>query len=282
MGVRTRAALVLGTSVVTGACSALVDLSGLQGGAAAPVVDAGVASSDAAGAADAREASAPIPDGGDAAPADPCASTTHAVCADFDRGDLLAGGWTAIDRAPVGSIALDTARSASPPASLLATLPRRDTGAEARNTIYWAKTSGWRRVRLAMDVMVEGASFLFGDRSPSVALLYYYSPTVTTGVNLFVDGTSSASSVESLPDTERYFAVPNLKRDAWSHVVLDFDPLAGLYTWEIDGVQGKKVFPPVPAPGGAFTMSATIGLLAYGAPMPALRVRYDNVTVDLP
>lgn len=59
---------------------------------------------------------------GDAGP--PC---THTFCAGFDQGTLLAG-WRAQSQSPGGMLSLDTAQSKSPPASLLATVPKTDTG----------------------------------------------------------------------------------------------------------------------------------------------------------
>lgn len=277
-----RAALFVGTSAAI-ACSALVDLSGLQGGAAGS--DGSVSGGDASSALDGGDAGLVLVDAGeagDAAPAGPCSSSGHVVCADFDQGNLLAGGWEGVERSPLGSLDLDTTRALSPPGSLLATLPRRQTGAEVRNVVYWSKTGAWRRVRLTMDVFVEGTTFLDGDHGPSVALLYFYSPTAATGANLFFDGSSSASSVESLSGSDRYFAVPDLRRDGWSHVVLDFDPVGGKYTWAIDGVEGTKSFPGLLVPSGTYTMSVALGAIAYNVPMPAVRLRYDNVIVDLP
>ncbi|MBL8607300.1 MAG: hypothetical protein JNL38_08270 [Myxococcales bacterium] len=274
-------ALVSLALAASAACSALVDLGGLRGAApadAGPRADAPPAPS--APSADAARDVA-VADGGDAGAASPCeGASPHLLCADFDGAELLAGGFTAVQRN--GTLEASTARSVSAPRSLLSAIPRRDAGASnVYNTLTYAGQH-WRRVRLEMDVYLEAAAFSAGDSAISFALVSFSSPSAATGTNLFFDASSNAASVEHLLGADRYFDIPTLRRNAWSHVVLDFDPVGGSYRFTVDGAEGAKAFPGIAAPPGSHTMTVELGVIGYGAPTPAARVHYDNVVVDLP
>lgn len=277
MVVRRGMAAVVVASLVVGAsaaCSALVDLGGLQApspGDAGPSGD-GPVGRDAAGEGAAPEAGA---DAGRPL----CAGGTHLVCTDFEADDLLAGGFTALQRN--GTLEATTAQAVSPSRSLSAGLARRSGGENVYNTLV-CRGSHWRRVHLEMDVFLEPAKFEAGDVSMALALVYFTSGSTFTGTNLFFHESSNAASIEHLEGSERYFDVPTLRRGAWSHVVLDFDPVAGAYTWRVDGAAGGRSFTGIPAPSGPVTLSVEVGLIAYGTPTPAVRVYFDNVVVDLP
>lgn len=62
---------------------------------------------------------------GEAGP--PC---THTFCASFDQGTVLTG-WRAQAQSPGGMLALDTQMPKSPPASLLASVPKTESGSAA-------------------------------------------------------------------------------------------------------------------------------------------------------
>lgn len=63
--------------------------------------------------------------GGETGP--PC---THTFCASFDQGSVLTG-WQAQGTSPGGMLALDTQMPKSPPASLLASVPKTERGSAA-------------------------------------------------------------------------------------------------------------------------------------------------------
>jgi hypothetical protein len=101
-----------------------------------------------------------------------------------------------------------------------------------------------------------------------------------SGTVLFVTAGTSFGTIEHLSDPARSLPIDPLPYDRWVHLVVDFDP-GGKVHYQIDSKSFDRTFSPVTS-GANPSMNVELGILDYNSPSPAVDVRWDNVTVDLP
>ena len=154
------------------ACEVLTDLGGLTGGVAPdggeggvdamPVMGTTDAKGDQAAEANAEAAVDARVEAGTDAPFDAAKDsgtvsfcmgqpTTHYLCADFDEGALTAG-WTGMDLAGAGAVALDTLAWKSPPASLASTVPTASGTTNSARLAMDLPSTPFTTVHLEFDV----------------------------------------------------------------------------------------------------------------------------------
>lgn len=264
----------LGLALLVGAlgCSLVTSLSGLSGGAGDAGEEAAPAPSDGA------TMDAAVEGGDSAAPGKPfCASNAADLCADFDQGmrDL---GWTSTDIRGDGDLELDTSRARSLPASLHASMGRKNNGSDNFQQLLKVWPGAGRPTTIDFDVFVEPITWQPSDQGFTISEIYF-DKSDKIGVLLFLTRDNWRLLIRSSPDTE-IVATSTFPMGAWTHVRFDADPktVGGSVSGYLDDklVLEKRdlVFAQDPSESRLW-----LGIGASSTPIPAIDVRYDNVVV---
>lgn len=272
---RARAVVATLVSAAVAACSLIVDTSDLAGGAASS--DAGRADgSSGASSGAGGDAGSPGDATVDAAADGPLgrfcpAGGGHALCADFDDGNLNAG-WSDTNVGPTGSLILATERARSAPGSFHARLGRRESALDYA-TLVFRGAGGWRRTTLDADVFVASPAWKQGDINAGIFTINFYS-----------DAKSEGSALSIGPDYAT-FGNPGAAKngaaisfDQWFHLHVVIDP-AGSARLELGAQLLEQTFPALSPNAGAIT-TVELGISGYNKPCPQFDVWYDNVTID--
>lgn len=274
------AACALGSAAAGGGCSLTTDFASLDsekgpqpdGGDGATSAD-GAGGSDGGGTTD----GAPSTEAGTEAGKSPC-NGSHMFCADFDVGTYDKGFTGQLSNGG-GALALDDL-AFSPPHSVRATQPRRAAGLSGtQSSLSLGLPSPWRRVVVEADLFLTTPAWQSSDVNFALVHIGLYSPQ-NSGTVLFVTDAACFGTIEHLTEPQRSLPMDAMPYDRWVHLVVDFDP-GGKIHYQIDGKPFDRTFAAVTA-GPNPAMNVELGILDYNAPAPAVEVRWDNVTVDLP
>jgi hypothetical protein len=266
-----------------GACTLIVDSSGLAG---APAGDTGDAS-DARYPGEGGAEDVGVDAGGQAF----CTSAGagHELCADFDDGPYSIG-WTSVDSPVAGTFATDEQTFASPPRSLLVDMPSVMALAGQTRLVRSFLSPPTRSAHLAFRVNVCAVDLAAAPATGYFEIAKLARPS-TYGVELkwtasgfFVDvETERQPDGGGGADHHIAAAVTPLVAGRWTLVELDvvYDATNGSATLRFDhavvaNLQGSPTV-------GATKVTATmlkLGLYA-GAVTPACGIRFDDVLLDL-
>jgi hypothetical protein len=274
--------LAFALSALAGGCLLTTDLDGLAGDAALPGEGGSPeAAPGADGGADTgtRDTGADvlvIPDGGVLSP---CTSA-HAFCSDFDL-DHPAAGWSSTEAtSPAGTLLFDPF-ALSPPRALRARHPRKSDGTDWMNALHKVFDVSWRRTIFAGDIYLETPAWQPGDSNFSAVAVLLSSTTQNTGTVFFFSETDAVGTIEHVPDSPaRYLPVARIPYVAWTHVVIDFDP-AGHLHYEVGAKTFDRDFAAA-TQGTSPSLDIEVGAISFNGPVPAMDLRWDNVTVDFP
>jgi hypothetical protein len=271
----------LASAAVAGGCSLTTDFASLDSDKGAASGDGGP-TADGAGPGDGGDGGGST-EGGTTSEAgaeggtSPC-SQPHTLCADFDVG-AYDKGWKRQTITGGGTLALDD-RALSPPHSLRATQPRRQAGASGTVSELNVNVGGaWRRVVVEADLFLTTPAWQADDVNFALIHIGLYSAQ-NSGTVLFVTPGGCFGTIEHLSEPARNVLLDAVPYDRWVHVVVDFDP-GGTIHYQIDGKSFDRTFAAVTF-GPAPAMEVDLGVLDYNSPAPAIDLRWDNVTIDLP
>ena len=159
--------------------------------------------------------------------------------------------------------------------------PRKTTSVDWMNVLHKTFGMSWRRTVVAGDVYLETPAWQSGDSNFCTIAVLMNSTTQNTGTVFFFAQNDAAATIEHLPDSPaRYLPVNRIPYLAWTHVVVDFDP-AGHIHYDIGGKTFDRDFAAA-TQGASRFLDIEIGAINFNSPVPAMDVRWDNVTIDLP
>lgn len=258
------ARLVLAAALLPGCAVFFTDLDGFSGGE--DVADAGLDS--------ATEANVSVDAGSDAAPGR-CARESHAACFDFDDGSSLEALGFSVDRRNAGSVAVEPGVAASTPNALRVVVPRRPDDAQGNtqraNRVFAEPVD---KVHVELDLWVEPIAFEGNDSTSHFLWFQLRSSSGNTIVYLTLSRGGLALSHEV--GTDPRGPLPPFGK--WTRLVVDFS--AATFRVAYDGTTLERPLLPGAAAGAEFTLG--LGVTQFNKPVPALDLRYDEVTVDFP
>jgi hypothetical protein len=275
---RKKVLLAFLLSGVAAGCLLTTDLSGLSGDSGS-LPDGSLEGSSAGdarvdGGTDAGDSSIG-PDGSTS----PC-TKPHAFCADFDTDNPQAGWTGRDDTSVVGTLSFDPL-ALSPPRSLRAQQPRKTPTPTWLDVLTKRFPSAWKRTVFEGDVYLEAQEWLPGDINVSMIDLVFESDMLATGTVFFISANDAEATIEHIANgPARYLPIARPAYGQWTHVVIDFDP-AGHIRYQVGAKTFERDFTPATS-GASPDIVLTVGAINFNEPVPAIDVRWDNITVDFP
>jgi hypothetical protein len=274
MGSRIALFVLVVTPVAIASCALAVDLGGLAG----PAQDSGVAT-DGGPATNADGALPPSDAGLDAGPdakhdtAPFCTSMTHTFCADFDEG-VIGANFTGTNTDPKGTLTVSSSASVSSPMALHATMARRAAGDLEYATALARIAGAWRTTVVEFDMLPEASSWQTNDINFALFEFDFVNAAAKPAEFYFV----RAEKYAQLTGPGFSVNVDPLTVGVWTHVKLTFQP-SGAFKATVAGKEYTAVGTALTGPGT--NVDVTLGIIGYNAPVPALSMFYDNLTIDL-
>jgi hypothetical protein len=208
-----------------------------------------------------------------------CASLSKRplFCADFDEGTGDAG-WTG-ETVKLGSVAVDSNHSRSPPSALLASTESSSTQSPEA-VVVWALPTPIGGARLAFNLYVAQAD-------PSVRYVKFAGISFPNGSDLLYQHGSADSVVEGVPGPDggsTYVGYPLVRSPAlatWSHIEIHLiaDATGTIIAIEVlvDGIVVLPASAIAGKPAGA--PSLLFGLFSVTAPTAPWQVYFDDIVL---
>jgi hypothetical protein len=134
----------------------------------------------------------------------------------------------------------------------------------------------WQRTVFTADVYLEAPAWHPGDSNSARVWFECWSATSSNAGYCFVE--NGSTGVGRYPENVTGPAIPT---DQWINIGVDFDPIGSTVTARIGEATFSRGLSSV-ASGASPNCQVRFGINSFNAPIPALSVLYDNVTIDRP
>jgi hypothetical protein len=255
------------------ACSVFGDFGSFSTEDPSAATDAATEAQQTSGDSSTGDASAGEDGAGGEAGAPFCMPGAHAFCADFEGADALAI-FTSPYVDPTGKLEVSTTQAKSGTQSLFTFLPRRET--QKTNVVIFKEIdTAWRRTIVELDMYLDPAAWQQGDVNAALLEVGFVSDAGGTAFFVIAGPSYASLAGGGTPDT---LGSP-LAYSKWMHVRADVTTTQ--FQVNIDGsVRTHAVNVPAGSTNPRFEVA--VGITGFNAPVPALGVYYDNLTVDFP